>query len=91
MTGKRQVALSLVDVGSSAERLNKMTMADDRNKLVSSDLVHACTSAIDTVDATPEAKHVTSVRRAYITIGHKALIIAPAFSFLLFFAFFPAS
>ena len=70
-SGKRQVTPSLVDVASSAERLNEMTMTDDRVKPLSFDLARARSSAIETTDATEEAKQVTSVRRVHITIRHK--------------------
>ena len=70
VTEKRQVTPSLVDV-ASAEHLSKMTVSDDRVKPVSSDSARARTSAIDTADAAAEATHVTSVRRAYITISYE--------------------
>ena len=48
VSGKRQVALSLVDVASSAELLSRLTISDDHAKPVSSNNVgHARTSAID--------------------------------------------
>ena len=46
-------------------------MTEDRAKPVSSTLAGARTSAIATADATADARHQSSVRRAYVTIGLK--------------------
>ena len=73
MTRNRKMTPSLVDVASSAEHRRKMTVTDDHVKPVPSDLYPARTSAIDTADAAGEVKHVTSVRRACITIRHTVL------------------
>ena len=54
MSAKRQVVPSLVDVASSAELLGRLIIADDRSKLVSSDVDHARTSAIDAAAAAAE-------------------------------------
>ena len=62
---------SLVDGTSSAERLSKRSVTGERTKLVSSTLAHARTAAIATADATADARHETSVRRAYVTLGLK--------------------
>ena len=61
---------SLVDVASSAERLSKLSVTEERAKPVSSTLPHARASAIATADATA-ARHEASVRRADVTIGLK--------------------
>ena len=71
VTGKRQVIPSLVDVASSAERLSKRSVTGDRAKPMSSRSVHARTAAIATADATADARHEASVRRAYVTLGLK--------------------
>ena len=71
MAGQRQVTPSLVDVESSADRLSKLSVSEDRVKPVSSNLARARTSAIATADATAEARNVAPVRRAYVTIGQK--------------------
>ena len=62
---------SLVGVTPSTERLSKMTVTEDRVKLVSSDFARAHTSAINTAHAAAEANHVTSVRHPYVTVSHK--------------------
>ena len=89
VSGQKQVTPSLVDVASSAERLSKLSVTEDRVKHVSSDLAHARTSAIATADAAAadaaaEARHEASVRRVYVTIGQKdvARISALLFSHL---------
>ena len=66
-----QAAPSLVDVASSAESLSKLTATENRAKPVSSRLAHARTAAIAAADAAADAKHETSVRRAYVTLGIK--------------------
>ena len=70
-TEHRQATPSLVDVASSAESLSKLTVTVDRAKPVSSRLAHARTAAIAAADAAADAKHETSVRRAYVTLGIK--------------------
>ena len=65
----RRATPSLVEVASSAESLNKLTVAVDRATPVSSRLAHARTAAIAAADAAADAKHETSVRRAYVTLG----------------------
>ena len=49
---KRQATPFPVDIASSAERLTKLTVTDDRTKPVSSDLARARTSAITTAAST---------------------------------------
>ena len=71
VTGKRHVTPSLVDVASSAERLSKRSVTGDRAKPVASRLAHARTAAIATAGAAADARHETSVRRAYVTLGLK--------------------
>ena len=73
---------SLVDAASSAERLSKLSVPEARAKPVSSTLARGHTSAIATADATADARHEASVRRAYVTIGLKyvALIFRPTVS-----------
>ena len=48
-------------------------MTGDRARPVSSRLSHACTAAIATADAAADASRETSVRRANVTIGLKAV------------------
>ena len=60
---------SLVDVGSSAERLSKLSVTEDRVKPVSSTVTRAPTSAIAIADAAADARHEASVRRACVTLG----------------------
>ena len=71
VTGKRQATPSLLNVASSAERLSKLTVSGDRAMLVSSRLAHARTAAIAAADAAADARHETSVRPAYVTLGLK--------------------
>ena len=68
---KRQVVPSLVEVASSAERLGRLTIADDRAKPVSSNVAHARSAAIKAAAAAAEAKHVSSVKRLYVTTPPK--------------------
>ena len=69
VAGKKQVTTSLVDVSSSAERLSKLIVTDDRGSPVSSYLVLARTSAMATAPATAKATLDDSVKRAYVKIG----------------------
>ena len=62
---------SLVDVASSAERLSKLSVTEDRDKPASSTVARARTSALAAAEAAAEAKHEASVRRAYVTMGMK--------------------
>ena len=70
-TEHRRATPSLVEVASSAESLSKLTVDVDRATPVSSRLAHARTAAIAAADAAADAKHETSVRRAYVTLGIK--------------------
>ena len=67
--GEKQVASSLVDVASSAERLCKKSVSGDRAKPVSSTLPHARLAVIATADADANVRHEASVLRAYVTLG----------------------
>ena len=67
MSGKRQVVPFVVDAVSSAQLLSRLTIADDRAKPVSSNASHARTSAIDAAAAAAAAKHISCVKRLYIT------------------------
>ena len=58
---------------SSAERLSKRFVTGDRAKPVSSTLAHARTAAIATTDAAVDTRYEASVRRAYVTLGLKAV------------------
>ena len=69
VAGKRQVTSSLVDIASSAERLSKLFVTEDRAKSVSSTLAHARACAIATADAAADARHEASVRPAYVTLA----------------------
>ena len=71
MVGKRPVTPSLVDVASSAERLSKLSVTEDRTKSVSSTLARTRTSAIAPADDAADSRHQASVRRAYVTIDLK--------------------
>jgi len=65
------VTPSLVDVASSAARLSKLSVTDDRAKPVSSNLARVRAAEIDTADAAAKAKHAASVYRTYVQLGHK--------------------
>ena len=67
MSGKRQVAPSLVDVASSAERFSRLTIANDLAKPVSSNVAHARTSAIDAAAVAADALPISSVERLCVT------------------------
>ena len=69
VAGKRQVIPFLVDVASSAERLSKLSVTEDRTKPVSSTTVRARTSAIATADAAADAGHDAPIRRAHVMLG----------------------
>ena len=69
MARKKQVIPSLVDMSSSAERLSKLIVTDDRGSPVSSYLALARTSAMATAPATAKATLDDSAKRAYIKIG----------------------
>ena len=69
VTGKTEVTPSLVNVASSAERLNRLTVTRDSAMPVSSYLAHARIAAIITADAAVDARHEASVRRAFVTLG----------------------
>ena len=71
VAGKRQVTPLLVDVASSAERLSKLSVTEDRAKPVSSTVARARTSAIPTVDAAADVRYEASVRRGYDMLGLK--------------------
>ena len=58
---------SLVEAASLPERLGRLTLADDRAKPVSSNVAHAKSSALEATVAAAEAKHVSSVKRVYVT------------------------
>ena len=62
ITSKWQVVPSLTDVAFSAAPLDRLTMPDDRAMPVSSSLVHARTSAIDSAAATAATKHTAEVK-----------------------------
>ena len=71
---KRQVVPSL---------FGRLTMADNRAKLVSSNVAHARTSAREAAAAVVEAKQISSVRRLYVTTPLKDIYrisILPFFS-----------
>ena len=71
VAGKRQVTPSLVDIASSAERLSKLTVSDDRTKPVSSDLARERTAELATAAALAKSTLDDSVRRAYVKLSHK--------------------
>ena len=58
---------SLEEVASSAELLGRLTIADDRVKLVCSNVDHARSSAIEATAEAAEANHISSVKRLYVT------------------------
>ena len=64
VAGKRQGTPSLVDIASSAERLSKLTVSDDRTKPVSSNLARERTAELATAAALTKSTHDDSIRRA---------------------------
>lgn len=62
---------SSVDVASSATRLNKLSVMDDRAKPVSSHAAYAHVAVIDTAGAAAKAKNDASVYSAYIHLSSK--------------------
>ena len=57
---------SLVNIASSAQRLRKSAVTDDRAKLLSSFFARVCTSAIANAAATNKATLDDYVKRSYI-------------------------
>ena len=68
---KRQVTPSLMNISSSAERLSKLTLSDDRTKPVFSDLSRERTVELATAAALAKSTLDDSVRRAYVKLPHK--------------------
>ena len=64
---KRQGVSSSVEVASSAELLGRLTITNDRAEPVSSNNAQARSSAIDVAAVAAEAKHISSVKRLYVT------------------------
>lgn len=81
VSGKRKVVPSLVNVASSAERLGRLIMFNDRAMPVSSKRIHARTSAIDSATAAAEIKHAADVKNTYIYIGLKDTARIPILRF----------
>ena len=71
VSGTRQVVPSWVAVTSSAELLSRLTICDDRTKPASSNVANARTSATNAAAAAAEAKHTSTVKRAYVTLPVK--------------------
>ena len=70
-----------MDVASSAKRLSKLPVTEDRLKPVSSTVARARNSAIATADAPADARHEASIRRACVTHGLKDLARISALPF----------
>ena len=62
-----QVVASQMDVASSDEFLDRLIIADDHAKPVSSTIAYTRSSAINATDAAAEATHISSVNRLYVT------------------------
>ena len=77
VSDKTQAAPSLVDVASSAELHSRLSICDDRDKPMSSSVAHARTSAIDATAAAAEAKHISTVKRPYVTLPIKDINRVP--------------
>ena len=56
-----------MEVASSAELLGRLTITNDRAEPVSSNNAQARSSAIDVAAVAAEAKHISSVKRLYVT------------------------
>ena len=68
---KRQVTPSLVDIGSSAERLSTLTASGDCTKPVFSDLARERTAELAIAAALANSTLGDPVRRAYVKLSHK--------------------
>lgn len=69
---KRQVP-SLIDVASSADRLQRLTITDYRGQPVSSALARARQASVDAADAKREEDHQAKVNHKYVDIGSRKM------------------